>query len=268
MVRSKRSNCLALFYIILLIYLLLKIDWKRNDPINSKPGSIDYARIRLQYNDRIAQIRHYCHANQDNFPEQTYLKSQDANKKMYLHLKSKDVYLHYCGIGKVGGGTWRHNLDQLLSDDGESIQTANSYLSDYEIDSRQKLSFVFVRNPIARLASAYYDKMFRNWSDPLKMDSWPWRKYILMKYRHLTKEQAIADSKVVTEQEFATFIVEEFEEYEGSNLAFIDPHWRPQTAICPFCFYNFDIIGKMETFAQDRDFIYKTINKEVSNCNL
>ena len=200
-------------------------------------NAIDLDRISKHYRDRIEQIKTFCHEH--DIPGQNHLNARHQNYKRF-HLNSINVDLHYCSIGKVGGGTWIKNLNQIKKDESHSFGNI------FNLQSPQSLSFVFVRNPISRLASAYYDKMYRNWSNPLKtkLDSWPTRKFILKEYRHLTGEEAIADTKVITEQEFAMFIIDNNEDAlnrKNPNYQLIDPHWRPQTAICPFCSYNFNI---------------------------
>ena len=261
---STKSLCLILACLVFMV-ILLKL--KSSDQMNL-PFSIDYRSINKKYSERKSFVNNYCHENEDFIPEQSFLNP--TYKYKYFYLKSKNIYLHYCQIGKIGGGTWRRNLDQLMADEGETMAKAKRYLPhrDFKIEHEQTLNFVFVRNPFSRLASAYYDKMFRNWSNPLEADSWPTRKEILMKYRRLSEQEALANTNVVSEQEFATFIIDNNEFALGGNkpdYSLIDAHWRPQTALCPFCSNKYHIIGQMETFSQDENFILQALGKQASN---
>ena len=117
---TKRSLCLAIFYITLLIILY------RMKQISYTPNSIDYESIRERYKERTTLIRNYCYERESYFPEQIYINSRYHFLKLYFYLKSKDLYLHYCSIGKVGGGTWKNNLEQIIKDEDESMIESRS----------------------------------------------------------------------------------------------------------------------------------------------
>ena len=64
------------------------------------------------------------------------------------------------------------------------------------------------------------------------------------------------DVEPVGEELFAKYLVETV---KHSGIDSLDPHWRPQTSLCPFCADNFDVVGKMETFEEDRDFLLEVL---------
>ena len=277
---TPRRVCCTMLLCLFLVYLLLmginQVNFKSREDIlkssgqTNSPFSNNYSSLENIYNERKSFVNNYCRENEGLIPEQTFLNP--TYKFYYYHLKSKNIFFHRCNIGKVGGGTWRANIAQLLANEGKGLAKMKQHsLNHYSnVHGAQTLNFVFVRNPISRLASAYYNKMFGNWSNPLKgkLDTWPTRKEILMKYRGLNEREAWADTKVVSEQEFATFIVDNHEfacKRDKPDYSLIDPHWRPQTALCPFCLNKYDVIGKMETFSQDENFILQALGKQASD---
>ena len=88
----------------------------------------------------------------------------------------------------------------------------------------------------------------------------PLRNYILRTYRGLGDRELLESGEAVkppypTESEFAEFIVDAFD----SNRHHVDSHWKPQWANCPFCSHDFDVIGKLETFDEDRDYVFRKL---------
>ena len=115
-------------------------------------------------------------------------------------------------------------------ENGSSIREANSKL----------LSFVFVRDPISRIISAYYDKMYRDWSKPQFDLTWM-RNEIIANYRKIDQNFT---NEIPTPTEFVQYILDSAERHGAHNL---DNHIKPIWASCPFCAIDFDIIGKLES---------------------
>ena len=242
-----------------------------------------FAKRLLTYDKRKQGIRKYCLENQDD-PEQRYLRTKIGILPMYFRANRSDIFVHYCGMGKVGGRTWRQNIAEIYSeqlledknyDEGHILKLYKKHIEETlllkteEAKSLTSLSFVFVRNPLSRLVSAYYDKMFRNWSGkrtPVReLGPWPIRRRILMQFRNWTEEEAERHTDAVTEAEFARFVIESYEKSVAEHdFRRMDPHWRPQTTLCDFCQMDFDVVGKIETFEEDKNFIYRALGKEVN----
>ena len=83
--------------------------------------------------------------------------------------------LKFYPIGKIGSGSWRsifavlsgmRNIENASQKDiwkhilENSMVNPNMYLGK---DAQRNFTFVFVRDPFDRLASAYYAKFVRNW---------------------------------------------------------------------------------------------------------
>ena len=119
-----------------------------------------------------------------------------------------------------------------------------------QLSERRKFNFVFVRNPLERLAAVYRSEMVRNWK-VAGLANKDVRDQILLKYRKLDpSELHEAKPPWPTETEFADFVIDAFGEKNATDL---DPFWiRPMWTLCPFCSFSFDIFGRMETFKEDR----------------
>lgn len=180
----------------------------------------------------------------------------------HFHFNSKFRFL-YCAVEKVGSTFWRRMFTQI---------ERNVVLSPYMIrpehvmdnpklsndDVQDKLddilssytSFVFVRDPYARLWSAYVDKFF-------SPNSIYWAMYgvtIVKQHRKNASDNSIRCGHDVTFEEFLKFIIN-----LGENGGLKDPHFAPISEICSPCQVKFDLIGKIETFGNDFEFILDTL---------
>ena len=53
--------------------------------------------------------------------------------------------------------------------------------------------------------------------------------------------------------EFIKFVIAE--NRQKVNLNKINEHWRPQASSCPFCKFDYSVIGKFETIHEDTAYI-------------
>ena len=207
---------------------------------------------------RKLRIKQYCNRHKHDVQLKEVNTDSKWNEDLWFDYKYGFLY---CQISKVGSSTWVDVMLQLKNvnhskllrqmkkrkvdpsewrpimrqkwfhiENDSSIQEANEKL----------LSFVFVRDPISRIISSYYDKMFRDWSEPQFDLTWM-RNEILANYRNVDPDE-IFDSPSPTE--FVQYILDSAEKYGPHNL---DNHIKPMWAACPFCAIEFDIIGKLES---------------------
>ena len=66
--------------------------------------------------------------------------------------------------------------------------------------------------------------------------------------------------QIPTPLEFSLYILDEAAKVGVENL---NPHWQSQWGCCPFCTLNFDIIGHLETFREDMNFIIRAMSWQV-----
>ena len=76
------------------------------------------------------------------------------------------------------------------------------------------LSFVFVRDPISRIISSYYDKMFGDWKQPHFDLNWM-RKEIISKYRQI---DPLSTDEAPTPSEFVQYILDSADAFGSHNL--------------------------------------------------
>ena len=76
------------------------------------------------------------------------------------------------------------------------------------------LSFVFVRDPISRIISSYYDKMFGDWKQPHFDLNWM-RKEIISKYRQI---DPLSTDDAPTPSEFVQYILDSADAFGSHNL--------------------------------------------------
>ncbi len=101
--------------------------------------------------------------------------------------------------------------------------------------------FVFVRNPFARLASCYADK--------IRMNAAP---YMLRKLRSSARRQGVALSDPITFPEFVGVVCRQ-------SLAEMDSHYRPQFYEGRFGLVKFDFVGRMEMLPTDLTYALERI---------
>ena len=44
----------------------------------------------------------------------------------------------------------------------------------------------------------------------------------------------------------------------------LDGHFRPQWGHCPFCLFDFDVVGRMDTYDRDVEYVFNRLNLTVS----
>ena len=132
----------------------------------------------------------------------------------------------------------RHELAEFS--DGFAVQSYSDW-KEYT-KKKQILTFSFVRHPFERLVSAYNYLVIENprhiktivSGSPKLKEYW---------YKH--------------DQSFSSFVDLIFTTYQ---MNFMNVHWEPLSYSCNFCEVEYDIIGRMETFADDVKYIIKRKN--------
>ena len=122
----------------------------------------------------------------------------------------------------------------------------------------EMLSFAFVRNPLERVASAYYNKLIKDWSNQTKHYGFKAiRNEIIKTFR---QENPYPTNVNPTPEEFVKYILQKV---ELNGILSLHDHIRPLWTLCPFCSLRFDVIGHLENFTQDSTFIFENMNIDV-----
>ena len=177
--------------------------------------------------------------------------------------------LLYCLLPKSGSSNWNRIM---LGLGGRFNMTAAMNLSDYYIHTQSNQNrlanysqaeithklkyytkFMFVREPMERLVSAYKDKF----SSSSVFYRETIGKYIIKAHRVNASDESLKRGHDVTFSEFVRFLLTQNK--LGNPL---DWHWDLQSRVCKPCLVDYDFIGKQETFTEDIAELFKMTHIE------
>uniref|UniRef100_A0A3B3H828 Carbohydrate sulfotransferase n=1 Tax=Oryzias latipes TaxID=8090 RepID=A0A3B3H828_ORYLA len=198
---------------------------------------------------------------QRNMPHNIWSLSPLQRKTLLHHVLVNDRYRFlYCYVPKVACSNWKRvlkvlngaleSVDVNIKMDHHSDLTFLSSLKPEEIRYRLKhyFKFMFVREPLERLLSAYRNKFG-------EIESYQ-KKYgveIVKRYRKShTKVQSVRGDDV-TFTEFIRYLVDE-------DVERMNEHWMPMYNLCQPCAMSYDFIGSYEHLETDADFVLQLIN--------
>ena len=132
----------------------------------------------------------------------------------------------------VDDNVWRRHQKEYNYFPGTNHLTIQEQLDIFE-GRTGTFKFVIVRNPYARLASAYCDKIRSN---PAA--------YLIRKIRKSAADQGTMLSDPITFEQFVTVV-------SRQPLGEMDAHCRPQYYEGRFAIVKYDFIGRMEAMPRD-----------------
>jgi hypothetical protein len=135
---------------------------------------------------------------------------------------------------------WRRHQKEYNRFPGTHHLTIEEQLDIFE-GRTNTFKFVIVRNPYARLASAYYDKILKNPAP-----------YLIRSIRKTAAEQGIALSDPMAFAQFVSVVCRQ-------SLAEMDIHYRPQYYEGRFGIVKYDFIGRMEMLPHDLMYAFERI---------
>lgn len=145
----------------------------------------------------------------------------------------------------VDANVWRRHQKQHNNFPGTSHLPEQEQVDIFE-GRTDTFKFVFVRNPYARLASVYCDKVF------LRPDS-----YWINQLRTAAAEQGVTLSSTIEFEEFVAIV-------SRQQLRDMDPHWRPQYYEGRFETIKFDFVGHVEMMPSDLIYVLERLGAEDS----
>jgi len=113
-------------------------------------------------------------------------------------------------------------------------------------------TFLFVREPLDRLVSAYRDKVLEDRGYHVDID-------IVRRYRPRDYNVSVTRYNVT----FAEFVRYVLSERIGGRV--LDRHWIPQSELCRVCQYRYDFIGHQETLHRDADFVVAKLKSRITD---
>lgn len=131
------------------------------------------------------------------------------------------------------------------------------------IDLQSLRKFIFVRNPLERLLSAYTDKLLPKLI-PVKHDSDHEMIYsklneLYNNYPGLNKSKIThfnENNGILSFREFLQFVTD----WYSTASVISNPHFLDYHSICRVCNVTYDFIGKYETFEQDVRYIFDRLD--------
>ncbi|XP_034036385.1 carbohydrate sulfotransferase 14 [Thalassophryne amazonica] len=203
-------------------------------------------------------IRTMC--SQKNMPHSLWSLNPLQRKTLLQHILVNDQYhFLYCYVPKVACSNWKRVL-KVLSGTLESVDVNIkmdhrsdllflSALKPDEIRYRLKhyFKFLFVREPMERLLSAYRNKFG-------EIESYQ-KKYgveIIKRYRKGHVKDSAIKGDDVTFSEFVQYLLDEDAEH-------MNEHWMPVYNLCQPCAVSYDFIGTYEHLESDAEFVLQHI---------
>jgi len=172
-------------------------------------------------------------------------------------------HLLYCWIHKVASSSWSKVFFYLKGKEvpasrlHEAAQKFSLFSANTKLETAISNSLVFtiVRHPFERLVSAYRDKFELA------------KKYAYVYSHYANKILSLASPLQVKKTRRPTF--SEFVDYLLKvPVQQYNDHWVPYWLHCHVCEMEYDIIGKMETIAEDMDFIAEESGLAAANISL
>ncbi|XP_062979467.1 carbohydrate sulfotransferase 13 [Elgaria multicarinata webbii] len=188
------------------------------------------------------------------------------------HLVVDDVHgLLYCYVPKVACTNWKRVMmvltgqgkyqDPLDIPANEAHVSSNlRALSEYstpEINHRLRnyLKFIFVREPLERLVSAYRNKFTRSYNTAFH------KRYgtkIIRRHRQKPSSEALERGHDVRFEEFVYYLLDPRTQHEEP----FNEHWERVHSLCHPCIIHYDVVGKYETLAKDANYILRLVGAD------
>ncbi|KAM4690849.1 carbohydrate sulfotransferase 14 [Rhinophrynus dorsalis] len=201
-------------------------------------------------------MRSVC--GQKNMPRNVWELPITQRRTVLKHILVNDKYKFlYCYVPKVACSNWKRvlkvldgsieNVDVKMKMDHKSDLVFLSDLNVEEIKHRLKyyFKFMFVRDPMERLLSAY-----RNKFGEIKEYQQKYGVEIIKRYR---KHPGVSAGDDVTFSEFLQYLLDEDTEK-------MNEHWMPVYNLCQPCAVKYDFIGSYERLREDANYVLERVN--------
>ncbi|XP_026321132.1 carbohydrate sulfotransferase 11 isoform X1 [Hyposmocoma kahamanoa] len=220
--------------------------------------------------DGLLSRERFIEVNQRMEARKEYLRSQcsklgldDSSHKAYAweYLINRQYHVIWCNIFKAASTSWMYNFNLMANYTAAFLDKTKDVplelarkkyarptvemIKKAQLDS---ISFLIVRHPLERLASAYNDKIVHAWPMSFhdKMGS-----RIVKKYRkQVNGRPSPPDPKYPLFEEFVKYVLD-----EAKSKKPLDMHWTPYNEFCTPCKFNFDVILKFETLDEDQRYL-------------
>ena len=211
--------------------------------------------LQVSSEQRLKSLKQVCENSRKSWDSLSVTEKQILAKHILVNDEHKFLY---CSVPKVACSNWKRVMMVLDGEasDTNAIRRVNhlsfTFLGDLPpLAVKRKLSeyykFMFVREPLVRLLSAYKDKFLLNNTSFHKSFG---RKIV----KHVRKNAA-ANSKGddVSLKEFLQYVAE-------SRVEDMNEHWMPFYELCQPCAVSYNFVGSFENLESDADQVLKELN--------
>lgn len=188
------------------------------------------------------------------------LNSANNKANAWEYLINRQYHVIWCNIFKAASTSWMYNFNLMANYSAAFLEKTNEVplvlarrkyarptarmIQKAQVDS---ITFLIVRHPLERLASAYNDKIVHAWPKSFhdKMG-----RLIIKKYRKQQSKGQTPTQRYPMFEEFVSYVLD-----EAKVKRSLDMHWTPYTEFCTPCKFNFDVILKFETLDEDQRYL-------------
>jgi len=179
----------------------------------------------------------------------------------------------YCIVGKAASTSLRRTLvmltgkiskfqrpEQLPGDVIHGAGAVDKYIGrleyvpaayrDWRFKDNRYFTFMFVREPLEKLVSAFRYTLIENNFNNLD-------KTLIQRYRPHDYRPSIKRYNVT----FAEFVHYVLDERAAGRM--LDRHWKPQNEVCRVCQLRYDFIGHYETLYEDADYVVSKLKSRI-----
>jgi len=211
--------------------------------------------VQVSSEQRLKSLKQVCGNTRKSWDSLSVTEKQILAKHILVNDEHKVLY---CSVPKVACANWKRVMMVLDGEAADSnavhkVDHMNfTFLGDFPpLVAKRKLQeyykFMFVRDPLARLLSAYKDKFLINYTPTFK------------KYgRHIIKQvrsngAANREGDNVSLKEFLQYVAE-------SHVEDMNEHWMPFYELCQPCAVSYDFVGSFENLESDANQVLEELN--------
>jgi len=130
------------------------------------------------------------------------------------------------------------------------LETVQAAYRDWRFADNRYFTFMFVREPLEKLVSAFRYTLIENNFNNLD-------KTLVQRYRPNDYKPSIKRYNVT----FAEFVHYVLDERAAGRM--LDRHWKPQNEVCRVCQLRYDFIGHYETLYEDADYVVSKLKSRI-----
>lgn len=210
----------------------------------------------MEVNARMEARREYLRAECSKYG----LDGSNQKSNAWEYLINRQYHVIWCNIFKAASTSWMYNFNLMANYTAAFLDKTKEV--PLELARRKyarptaemikkaqsdSITFLIVRHPLERLASAYNDKIVHAWPKSFH-DKMGQR--IIKKYRKIVNSLQAPSEKYPLFEEFVSYVLDEVKAKRS-----LDMHWTPYTSFCTPCKFNFDVILKFETLDEDQRYL-------------